>query len=38
MELHQKLFECGFEDAHDAMADITATARCFWEMMRRGLA
>ena len=38
MELHQKLFECGFEDAHDAMADITATARCFWEMMKRGLA
>ena len=32
-ELHEKLFGEEFEDAHDAMADITATARCFWELV-----
>ena len=32
-ELHEKLFDKEFEDAHDAMADITATARCFWELV-----
>jgi len=36
-ELHQKLFNCGFEGAHDALADITATAKCFWELRRRNL-
>ena len=36
-ELHHKLFGCDFEDAHDAMADITATVKCFFEMRRRGL-
>jgi DNA polymerase-3 subunit epsilon len=36
-ELHQKLFNCSFDGAHDALADITATARCFWEMRKRGL-
>lgn len=36
-ELHNKLFECGFEDAHDANVDIAATARCFWELKNRGL-
>ena len=37
IELHRKLFGCDFEDAHDAMADITATKKCFFEMRRRGL-
>ena len=37
IELHRKLFGCDFEDAHDAMADITATKKCFFEMKRRGL-
>ena len=36
-ELHYKLFGCDFEDAHDAMADITATKKCFFEMRKRGL-
>jgi DNA polymerase-3 subunit alpha len=33
-ELHQKLFDVGFESAHDAAADVDATARAFLEMVR----
>jgi DNA polymerase-3 subunit epsilon len=33
-ELHNKLFSCEFESAHDAMADIEATAKCFFELVR----
>ena len=36
-ELYHKLFGCDFEDAYDAMADITATKKCFFEMRKRGL-
>lgn len=36
-ELHQKLFGVDFEEAHNAAADINATAKCFWEARRRGL-
>lgn len=36
-ELHHKLFGCDFDEAHDAMADITATKKCFFEMRKRGL-
>jgi DNA polymerase-3 subunit alpha len=36
-ELHQKLFNEGFEEAHNASADAIATARCFFEMIRIGL-
>lgn len=36
-ELHQKLFGADFEEAHNAAKDIRATARCFWEMKRRGM-
>ena len=36
-ELHMKLFGDDFEGAHDALADIEATARCFWELRRLGL-
>ncbi|MDR2414192.1 MAG: 3'-5' exonuclease [Odoribacteraceae bacterium] len=36
-ELHQKLFNTDFEEAHNAAADIQATARCFWELKRRQL-
>ena len=36
-ELHYKLFECGFDNAHDANVDINATARCFWELKKRNL-
>lgn len=34
-ELHQFLFGVGFEGAHDALNDITATAKCYWEIQRR---
>lgn len=36
-ELHQKLFGTDFQEAHNAAVDIRATARCFWEMRRRGI-
>jgi DNA polymerase III epsilon subunit-like protein len=35
-ELHYKLFKANFEEAHNAAVDITATARCFWELKRLG--
>ena len=36
-ELYRKLFNRDFEDAHDALADITATKDCFFELKRRGI-
>ena len=36
-ELHNKLFGENFEEAHDASADVAATARCFLELIRRGI-
>jgi len=36
-ELHIKLFGHDFDDAHDAMVDIQATAKCFWELKKRGV-
>ena len=33
-ELHEKLFNEPFDDAHDATADVAATARCFLELIR----
>ncbi|MFN1834542.1 DNA polymerase III subunit alpha [Balneola sp. MJW-20] len=35
-ELHLALFDENFEDAHDAAADVEATARCFLELLRLG--
>lgn len=35
-ELHIKLFGTDFEEAHNAAVDITATAKCFWELKRLG--
>jgi DNA polymerase III epsilon subunit-like protein len=35
-ELHQCLFKKNFEDAHNAMIDVLACARCFYEMRRQG--
>ncbi|MDN5211186.1 DNA polymerase III subunit alpha [Fulvivirgaceae bacterium BMA12] len=32
-ELHQKLFNQGFEDAHDAAYDVAATAKCFFGLI-----
>jgi DNA polymerase-3 subunit alpha len=34
-ELHQKLFGNAFGDAHDAGYDVDATARCFFELLKR---
>jgi hypothetical protein len=31
-ELHIKLFGEDFEGAHNALADIEATAKCFWKL------
>lgn len=35
-ELHYKLFKTNFTEAHNAAADIKATAKCFWELRRLG--
>jgi len=37
IELHQLLFDAPFEDAHDALADVHACARCFFELKRLNL-
>ena len=36
-ELHTKLFGSEFEDAHDALADIQATAKCYWKLKELGV-
>lgn len=36
-ELHQHLFGCGFDGAHDAGNDLAATMRCFVELRKRGV-
>ena len=36
-ELHSKLFGSGFSGAHHAASDVAATAKCFWELYRRGI-
>ncbi len=35
-ELHNHLFGVGFEEAHNATADVEATTRCFLELVRLG--
>ncbi len=35
-ELHVHLFNDHFEEAHNATADVEATARCFFELLRQG--
>ena len=37
IELHRNLFGSGFEGAHDALCDIRATARCYFELVKRGV-
>ncbi len=34
-ELHQYLFNIPFSEAHNATADVEATTRCFFELIRR---
>jgi DNA polymerase-3 subunit epsilon len=36
-ELHQFLFKEGFDGAHDALSDVKACMRCFYEMVNRGV-
>lgn len=36
-ELHNKLFDVGFDEAHNAAADVDATVRCFLELVRIGV-
>ncbi|MDP3882689.1 MAG: 3'-5' exonuclease [Candidatus Staskawiczbacteria bacterium] len=36
-ELHVKLFGEDFKDSHNASTDAKATAKCFWEMKKRGI-
>jgi DNA polymerase-3 subunit alpha len=33
-ELHEKLFKTKFDEAHNAVADVEATTRCFFELLR----
>lgn len=33
-ELHHTLFNCGFEGAHDALADVQACKKCFFELLK----
>lgn len=34
-ELHFKLFNEYFDEAHDGFVDVSATAKCFWELQKR---
>ncbi len=36
-ELHQKLFDKDFKNAHNALADVEAMVKCFFEMKKRGI-
>lgn len=36
-ELYQKLFGTTFSGAHDAMSDVEATRKCYFELKKRGI-
>lgn len=36
-ELHKKLFHFEFEEAHDALVDVRACAKCFFELKKQGI-
>jgi DNA polymerase-3 subunit epsilon len=36
-ELHRHLFGVDFEGAHDSNDDVAATAKCFFELLKRGV-
>lgn len=36
-ELHKKLFGIGFANEHNSASDISATEKCFWEMIDKGI-
>jgi len=37
LELHSKLFRSGFTEAHDAEVDIAICAKCFFELLKKGI-
>ena len=37
MELHKKLFNSTFDEAHDALSDVSACAKCFFELKKRNI-
>ena len=37
IELHEKLFGVGFDGAHDAMVDVEACGRCYFELIKRNI-
>jgi len=37
LELHNKLFNASFEDPHNALVDVTVCAKCFFELIKRGV-
>ena len=36
-ELHQHLFNEDFEGAHDALADVMATVKCYFNLIKQGV-
>lgn len=36
-ELHIKLFESDFHDAHNALIDVSVCAKCFFELKKKGV-
>jgi DNA polymerase III subunit epsilon len=36
-ELHIKLFNTDFHDAHDALIDVSVCAKCFFELKKKGI-
>lgn len=36
-ELYEKIFDKSFDEGHDALFDVRATAECFFELVKRGV-
>lgn len=36
-ELHIKLFDSDFHDAHNALSDVSVCAKCFFELKKKGI-
>jgi len=36
-EIHMKLFNSSFKESHDALVDVTACAKCFFELKKLGV-
>lgn len=36
-ELHYKLFDTSFDNEHDALSDVRATTKCYFELRKRGI-